>query len=477
MKKIRTFALKLILGFISLFILIAGIVLLAIPLSKNVEPTLQHLNTSQNSFLLTNVQLIDSVQNQVVPEQYILIEKGIIKQIGTRSDFQSALSDNTVMKIDGANRFVTPGLVDAHVHVFDPQDLALYLSHGITSVRNMAGLPAHLRWQQFSKQNNLAGARLITYSPALNAGNDISPFHKRVNSAEHAKSLVKMYAAQGYQGIKIYNGLTGEMLESIFAEAKKHELPVAGHPSTQIDFQSVLDSPMSSVEHIEELFQVGLNYKATKETVDDITSRIALSKKPMVSTLVAFDNLHLAAKHRHDFLASVEWDYLTSFTAFVGKQKMAPQLNGETGDWEKTKTRVHVALTKALFSKDAVVAIGSDTGPALTAPGLSFHRELELLNELHIPSHKILTAATVNSANLLQDKTLCGAIAVSCKADLLLVDSNPFENITVLKEPNAVIFDGHYLNREQLDQLREQGKQHASFYSIMGWLLEGILND
>ncbi len=478
MNKVLSFGGKAVKGLLFLVLITLMIVMASIPLSRLSSPELNpsgdwsaNLSRSQ---LITNVHLVDVRDGKSIADQAVLIENGKIARTGNSGVMLAEFGDGNAIEIDGKGQYLTPGLVDAHVHVFDPQDLGLYLSHGITTVRNMAGMPVHLRWQELAAQNDVLGARLVSYSPALNAGDDMGPFHQNVQSPEHARALVQKFAEMGYQGIKVYNGLSLAMTEAIIDEASKFDLRVAGHPSNQYPFEQAINLPLASVEHIEELFQVGLQFKATKATVADLAQKVADSKMPIVSTLVAFDNIYQAAEKGQAFKQEIDWDYLTGFTAFVGEKQLSPQLSGDVGDWEAKKTRAHFAITKSLFEKNAIVAIGSDTGPALTMPGLSFHRELEILNELKIAKAQILKAATISSSNLVDNDLICGEIKVGCFADLLLVKNNPLKNVGTLKEPESVFLQGAHLNRKQLLELREQGKKHHSFYTVMGWLLESL---
>ena len=478
MSKVLSFGGKAIKGLLFLVLIALLIVMVSIPVSRLSSP---ELNPSGNwsaklsqAQLVTNVHLVDVQNGLLIADQAVLIENGKIARVGNSNAMLAEFGGGNAIEVDGKGQYLTPGLVDAHVHVFDPQDLGLYLSHGITSVRNMAGMPAHLRWQEMAAQKEMLGARLVSYSPALNAGDDMGPFHQNVQSPEHGRALVRKFAQMGYQGIKVYHGLSLEMTEAIIDEASKHNLRVAGHPSNQYPFEQAIALPLASVEHIEELFQVGLKFKATKQSVADLAQKVADAKMPIVSTLVAFDNIFQASEKGQTFKSEIDWDYLTGFTAFVGEKQLGPQLTGETSDWESKKTRAHFAITKSLFEKDAIVAIGSDTGPALTMPGLSFHRELAILSDLKISNAKILKAATVNASALLDNSDICGEIKVGCYADFLLVKENPLETVNTLKEPEAVFLQGTHLDRKQLLELREQGKDHHSFYTVMGWLLESL---
>jgi imidazolonepropionase-like amidohydrolase len=474
MKKVLSLGGKLLKALLALVLVAVVLVVLSIPLSRFSSPELKIDSKRHERILIENVQLVDVAQNQIIPNQSVLIENGKILALGHSKLLLNEVEQQAIFRVDARGQYLAPGLVDAHVHVFDPQDLGLYLSHGITTVRNMAGMPAHLRWQKDFDDNQAVGSRLVTYSPALNAGDQIGPFHQRVDSPVHGRSLVRQYAEMGYQGIKVYNGLNKKMLDAVIDEASKLNLPVAGHPSSQIDFAQSVNLAMASIEHVEELFQVALKYKATRTSVDQLAETIADSKLPVVTTLVAFDNIYQASEHGNAFKESIEWDYLTGFTAFVGQKQLSPQFEASSNDWESTKTRAHFAITQALFEKGAIVAIGSDTGPALTMPGLSFHRELEILEKLNVHKGDILKAATINSSEVVKVNNLCGEIKVGCLADLILLKDNPLENLSTLVQPQAVFVDGRYLDRQQLINLREQGKAHHSFYVVMGWLIESL---
>lgn len=474
MTKLLVFGKALLKGFFALIILATLIVLFSIPVSRFNTPDLNLTLASPNTLLIENIRLVDIDNNSFVSGQSIFIENGKVAEIGESKTLSRKYSKTAKSRIDAKGKFLLPGLVDAHVHIFDPQDLGLYLSHGITSVRNMAGMPVHLRWQEDALKGQLDGSRLMTYSPALNAGSNIGPFHKRVESADQGKALVRKFAEMGYQGIKVYNGLSKDMLTAILNEAEKLGLPVAGHPSQEIDFKENIKMPMASIEHVEELFQIGLKYKATSASVAELTQIIADSQTPIVSTLVAFDNIHQASLDGPAFKKSVNWEYLTDFTSFVGKKQLSPQFESQNSDWESKKTRAHYAITRSLFEKNAVIAIGSDTGPALTMPGLSFHREIEILDSLEIPKNKILRSATEESSKLLNQKTICGRVKVGCIADLILVNDNPLENLKVLKEPEIVFLEGKHFDRKNLMLLRNKGKSHHSFYVVLGWLLESL---
>jgi hypothetical protein len=110
--------------------------------------------------------------------QTVFIENGIIVSIySTLSNLASQ-----VKMIDGTGKFLMPGLVDMHTHIFDKSDLQLYLSCGVTTVRNMMFFPKHHKWKQQVEERKILGASIITRTPTLNSGDNMGPFHKKAKS-------------------------------------------------------------------------------------------------------------------------------------------------------------------------------------------------------------------------------------------------------------------------------------------------------
>ena len=83
-------------------------------------------------------------------------------------------------------------------------------------------------------------------------------------------------------------------------------------------------------------------------------------------------------------------------------------------------------------------------GAELLAPGASLHRELELLTESGLTNYDAIRAATVAPAVFLRKEMEFGTIAVGRRADLLLVESNPLERLSTLRQPLGVMARGRW---------------------------------
>ena len=74
--------------------------------------------------------------------QAVLVMGDTITEIGAAGEISAP---EGVVVIDGRGYTLMPGLIDAHVHLNDETELAVYLAHGVTGLRNMSGYPFHLR--------------------------------------------------------------------------------------------------------------------------------------------------------------------------------------------------------------------------------------------------------------------------------------------------------------------------------------------
>ena len=98
--------------------------------------------------------------------------------------------------------------------------------------------------------------------------------------------------------------------------------------------------------------------------------------------------------------------------------------------------------------------VGTDTPNGLLVPGFSIHDELQtLVEDVGFTPYEAIRAATYNAAEFLDAFDEFGTISVGSRADLVLVDRNPLEDIRHLQKPLGVMVRGRWLPRERLDQM------------------------
>src|SRR5262249_55123019 len=75
-----------------------------------------------------------------------------------------------VTVIDGAGKWLMPGLADMHVHTWYDDDLTLFVAAGVTTIRNMWGVPQHLAWRAQVARGERVGPTRITPGPPSDGG-------------------------------------------------------------------------------------------------------------------------------------------------------------------------------------------------------------------------------------------------------------------------------------------------------------------
>lgn len=112
------------------------------------------------------------------------------------------------------------------------------------------------------------------------------------------------------------------------------------------------------------------------------------------------------------------------------------------------------SLVGALHRNGVQLLAGTDAmGIPMVVPGSSLLRELYLLSQSGLTPYEAIRTATVNPANFLGKEKEFGTIAVGKRADLLLLESNPLENLAALNQPLGVLVRGKWLPRERLHEL------------------------
>jgi imidazolonepropionase-like amidohydrolase len=99
-------------------------------------------------------------------------------------------------------------------------------------------------------------------------------------------------------------------------------------------------------------------------------------------------------------------------------------------------------IVRRLHESGVNVAAGTDVGMPWITPGVSFHRELELLVEAGIPEAEVILIATRNGARGLGKEDLFGVVAPGLSADLVLLRQDPLIKIQNTRSIETVYLGG-----------------------------------
>ena len=182
--------------------------------------------------LVDNVRVVSMAPGlpEAQENMAVLVMNGVIEKIGPAGSLSIPEAVDGAVLIDGAGKTLAPGLIDAHVHVWDEAELAGYLAHGVTGVRNMSGMPFHLPLAKRIETGRILGPDFMTTGPILNSpGHNQQDNHQLIATAEEARAAVAKQDKDGYRALKVYSNLHREAYEAVMDEAGKRGMSVTGH--------------------------------------------------------------------------------------------------------------------------------------------------------------------------------------------------------------------------------------------------------
>ncbi|AKH41974.1 imidazolonepropionase-like amidohydrolase [Altererythrobacter atlanticus] len=417
------------------------------------------------SLVLDHVRMVDLAGQEpaIGSDRTLVITDGHIVYAG---DADRAPSPEDARRIDASGLTLMPGLVDMHVHVWDEAALGAYLAHGVTTIRNMSGMPFHLDMQRRIESGELAGPRLMTTGPILNsAGPNAQINHQLVEDAASAREAVRWQHEAGFRHLKLYSNLRRDAFHAVVDQAGKLGMTMTGHtpegerlagiPAERdfvIPFDEVLAAGFTTIEHNESILWHGLHDRQDPVGARELAGRIAAAGVPVTPTLVAYRNLIHVAETNGAYAQRPGTEWMNPVLRPIEADNVASWAMRDAAPYADS---IRFLGTMAAMMQDAGVMLvtGSDAGIFVNPPGLSLIDEMTLLAEAGLTPAQVLKAATANPAIVLGEAGLAGCLEEGCRADLVLYDCDPLAEIACTAKPQAVIRNGEYLDRAALDAM------------------------
>ncbi|WP_375585246.1 amidohydrolase family protein [Cyclobacterium xiamenense] len=424
--------------------------------------TAEHPAWQQRDYLIKNVQIVPMTSDAVVTDQRVLVREGQIAAIAPD------LEAPGIPVIDGEQGYLMPGMTDMHVHVWDAQELGLYLANGITSVRNLWGQPMHLRLKESIRQGELLAPDFYTSGPKLTGPDYAGDDNLQLVSVAQAREKVASYKARGYDFIKTYNGLTPELFEAILEECRMQELDIAAHPSAALPYAAHLRDEIVSVEHTEDIVQQALNYQLDTAGLDRVVADYAsFPSAAHCPTLVVYYNIYRLLTEAR-ILEAPELNFMNPLIRMVDSeaqyQRWAGAARGDSLLAGKilAQHRFHLLAVRKLQEAGVNLVAGTDAGIGITPAGVSMHQELAFYREAGLSAFEALQTATVNPAKTHDFLANTGTVEVGKKANLVLVEGNPLKDPNTLRKPLGVWVGGRHISREQLEGFTDRARNRKN---------------
>jgi imidazolonepropionase-like amidohydrolase len=425
---------------------------------------------------IEHVSVITMTDAQVLADQTVVVRNGRLAALGP-ADAAAVPEDS--QRIDGRGRFLMPGLADMHVHVWDENDLFLFVASGVTTVRNMFGAELQLGWRKRIEAGELVGPRIYTAGPIIDGKPVVWPGSIELTDPERAADVVRAQKEAGYDFLKPYAMLTRECYEALVVAGEEQGMPLMGHVPEALGLADVLEARQHTIEHLggyaEAAQHAGSPQRAVsfpnesaawKEIDEARLAEWARATKDAgvwnCPTLVVMQKW-VQGDEALALLARPEMRYVSPFikSGFVADSP----LNYLASMQASAVQAAHDALP---FQERAVCALrdagagliaGTDMGNPFVLAGFALHEELAYLVEAGLTPFEALRASTADAARCMGAEKDWGTVAVGRRADLLLLTADPLVDVHNAARRAGVVLRGRWLSEEELQaelELRAQ---------------------
>ena len=417
--------------------------------------------------VIRNVTVFDSTNAKLVAAQDVHISGNKIASVGP----SSADPTGPAQVVDGTGKVLIPGLWDMHAHV-SGNDGMMNLAAGVTTVRDMGNDIDDLtaRRQRIEAGEEI-GTRIIPCGLIDGPGPYQGPTKILAGNEKEARDFVDKFAALGYPQMKIYSSVKPELVPVIVDEARKHHMRVSGHIPAGMTASDAVRDGYDEIQHANFLmlnFMPEVKNTETTARFTEVAKRgadidvngsamrdfIALLKERHVDldvTLNVFEEMFTARSGHPSPIYAPVADRVPPQVVRGSLSVGLPIPNGMDQRYRDSYANME-RMVKVMYDAGIPIESGTDS-PA----GFGLEREFELHQHAGIPAAKILQAATLGGAQIMSKDAELGSIAPGKLADLVMVEGDPTQDISVVRHAKLVMKDGVLYYPAEID--RELGIQ------------------
>lgn len=434
--------------------------------------------TQYNRLVVRNAIIVDGNGTPAIGPFDIVVEGNIITSIVPLDPV--ALKSGTANRpegdreIDASGKYVLPGLINAHGHVQESRggidqpleyELSLWLACGITTVRDVgSNTEKTLKLRADSEAGKIAAPRLLVYARYS--------FKPIPQTPDQARKRVQDLKALGVDGLKLF-GLDRDIMEAVLDEAHKLDLGIAHHAGVEeTNAWDDIEFGTTSIEHWYGIpdaaivdgvqnFPSSYNYndevdrfryaghlwrEADPERLVKVLDGMVEAGVAWVPTMEIYEasrDLQRAQTQPwfNEYLHPTLEQYFKPDPAHHGSYFLGWTSTDET--FWKENYRIWMETLREFERRGGLIGVGEDAGFIYQMYGFGLLRELELHQEAGFHPIKVIQHATGNNAKILRRENLIGRVRVGFRADMIVVNGNPLEDMKVLY-PTGVerIIDG-----------------------------------
>jgi imidazolonepropionase-like amidohydrolase len=410
---------------------------------------------AQRSLTFVGVSVIDTVNGAVQENRSVTVDAGAITSIS----MGGTIPPNT-QTVDARGKYLIPGLWDMHAHhqLSGEESLPVYIATGVTGTRDMGGdLDLILGLRESVASGRLFGPRIVAAGPILDNFPGV-PLRISIQTADEWRDAVRTLKQRGVDFIKVHDRTPRDAYLAIADEAKRLNLPLAGHVPRGVTFDQAREAGQRSIEHLAG-FRIytqcsgGDTYSADR--CKPFFASLARSDIWQTPTLVSWRNMFSIGTPLGSSEAD-HWPFASpSLRGFLALNQQMSKVTAEGVRGLRAASDVAAVAVSDMQKLGVGILAGCDG----MVPGFCVQDELILLVRGGMSPLGALQTATINPARYLQLERTFGSVEVGKVADLVLLDANPLENIANVQRINAVMVAGRLLDRRELDAVLAKARR------------------
>jgi imidazolonepropionase-like amidohydrolase len=431
------------------------------------------LKAHSGTFAFVHASVVPMDRERVLADQTVVVADGRITALGPSG---AVKVPSEAVRIEARGRYLMPALSDMHVHVegeswnalLSPEAKAAarnapfedflfpYVANGVTTVQVLSGTHELLPVRGQIARGDLLAPRLIL--ARMIDGPDKAwppPLSSWVSNAEEARNATRRAKADGYDKMKVYSFLSKESYDSVVATAKEQHMDVIGHVPHALSVEYVVDSGQKMIAHTEEVAKHA-HGDYSDERVSYFAGRIADGGVWLTPTLITTRRILEEFSDPDGLFAGAEAAYsghpiqkdIWSFIANMYQGIPARDRARIRDDFEKFQK----PFTKVFHDKGGQLMTGTDSLLPRLVPGFALHQELQELVGVGLTPYEALRTSTTIPYEYLGEAKQVGTIEVGKRTDLLLVDSNPLEDVSAASKIAGVMMRGRWIGKEEIDR-------------------------
>jgi imidazolonepropionase-like amidohydrolase len=388
--------------------------------------------------VITHARLWTGTGAAVVEDATVVVRDGRIVAAGPASATSPPAG---VPVMDAGGRTLLPGLMDNHYHFWSPAQGPPLLAAGITTIRDPgAPISTSLNYREAIALGLEAGPHIYTAGPLIDGVGGYHPWvDVELADSTAAPALVDALEAQGVDLLKVYFMLEPPVLRAVIREAHRVGLPVTGHIGVRTGLRTAMEGGIDGLNHVRIWRDLPPDHAQPDGSNESLDGEVHAVER-MQADWTGIDPDGDAARSLIQLMAKTR----IGFDPTLNIQRITPEMRQQLGldayRRAQQSFRLMGRFVHNAFEAGVPLLAGTDDG--------SLDDEMQIYQDNGIPDDAILRAATVNGAEWLHHAGDFGTIQPGRRADLLIVDGDPLQDVKALRAVWVVVQDGRVVFRK-----------------------------